>query len=47
MLNGDIDFLLFYISINKMKPEIAENEENVFFGKNAQVSMKTLKMNIY
>ena len=26
-----------------MKPEITENEENVFVGKNAQVSVVTLK----
>ena len=33
-LNGNIDFLLFYIIINKMKQQITENEENLFFGKN-------------
>ena len=36
-------FLLFYISINKMKQQITENEENLFFRqKIAQVSVVTL-----
>ena len=41
--NCDIDFLLFNISINKIKQQITENEENFIFRKNAQVSVVTLK----
>ena len=34
ILNGDIDFVLCYIIINKMKQQITENKEIYFFGKN-------------
>ena len=44
MLNNDF-FLLFDIIIHKMKQQITENEENLFFGKKiAQVSVVTLKV---
>ena len=37
-----MDFLLFYIIIKKMNHQITENEEILFLGKNAQVSLVTL-----
>ena len=36
ILKGDINFLLFFININKMRYQITENEENLFFGKKCQ-----------
>ena len=37
-------FVLFYIIINEMIYQISEKEENLFFGKNAQVSVVTLTL---
>ena len=40
ILNGEFFEKLFYIIINKMKQQITENEENLFFEKKiAQVTL--------